>query len=51
MSDKSNRKKQLLTVLFVLSIQSDVAGSYDHTMMCQVLTWQSLIGRCGQMIV
>jgi hypothetical protein len=30
---------------------ADVAGPYDRTMMCHVVTWQLLIGRCGRMIV
>ena len=45
---KSNREKKTLTVQ---SVQSDVVGSYDRTMMCQVVMWQMLIGRCGRMIV
>jgi hypothetical protein len=32
-------------MLTVQSVQADVAGSYDHTLMCHVMTWYILIGR------
>jgi hypothetical protein len=42
-------KKMMLTVQSVQSVQDDVAGPYDRTMMWQVMTWQILIGRHGRM--
>jgi hypothetical protein len=46
--ESSNRQKK--GTLTVQSVQADVAGPYDRTLMWHVVMWQLLIGRCGRMV-